>query len=153
MDKQPSSYFCFICGRKNPVGLKMYFYSSGPGEVTAEYTVSESYQGYPGVVHGGITAAMLDETAGRTVISNGDDQFFITLKLDIKYRQQVPTETPLKIIGRLTSMRGRRATAHSEIQLSDGAVAAEAEALLAVMPPEGLDSVDHEELGWRVYDD
>lgn len=155
MDKQPGSYHCFICGRKNPVGLKMDFYNSGPGEVTAEYTVPEIYQGYPGVVHGGITAAMLDETAGRSVMADGDgnEQFFMTLKLEIKYREKVPTETPLKIIGRLIRLNGRRATAHGEIQLPDGTVAAEAKALLALMPPESFEDVDLEALGWQVYDD
>jgi len=154
MDKQPGSYHCFICGRKNPVGLKMDFYNTGPGEVMAEYTVPKRYQGYPGVVHGGITAAMLDETAGRSVIADGNsDQFFMTMKLDIKYRQPVPVETPLKIVGQLTSRKERRATAHGEIRLPDDSVAAEAEVLLALMPPEHFESADLEALGWRVYDE
>ena len=103
----------------------MEFYDTGPGEVTAEYVVPDIYQGYPGVVHGGITAAMLDETAGRSVITQGDNlRFFITLKLNIKYRRSVPTETPLKIVGRLITLRGRRATCHGEIRLPDGSVAA-----------------------------
>jgi acyl-coenzyme A thioesterase PaaI-like protein len=151
--KQPSSYYCFICGRKSPVGLKMSFYSTGPGEVMAEYTVPDIYQGYPGVVHGGITAAMMDETAGRAVMSDGAFQFFMTLKLEIKYRQPVPTETPLKIVGRLTSIRGRRATCQGEIRLPDGSVAAEADLLLVRIPESMMEGVDQEALGWRVYDD
>ncbi len=131
----------------------MSFYNTGPGEVTAEYTVPDIYQGYPGVVHGGITAAMMDETAGRAVMSNGEFQFFMTLKLEIKYRQPVPTETPLKIIGRLKSARGRRATCHGEIRLPDGRLAAEAEMLLVQIPESMMDGVDPETLGWRVYDD
>ena len=132
----------------------MEFYDTGPGEVTAEYVVPDIYQGYPGVVHGGITAAMLDETAGRSVMTQGDDlRFFITLKLNIKYRRSVPTETPLKIVGRLITLRGRRATCHGEIRLPDGSVAAEAEAVLVEMPAETLTGVDHEALGWRVDDD
>jgi acyl-coenzyme A thioesterase PaaI-like protein len=152
--KQPNSHFCFICGRQSPVGLKMTFYDTGPGEVTAEHVVPDIYQGYPGVVHGGITAAMLDETAGRSVMTQGDDlRFFMTLKLEIKYRRSVPTETPLKIIGRLKTLRGRRATCHGEIQLPDGSVAAEAEAVLVEIPEETLTNVDHEALGWRVDND
>ncbi len=154
MTKQPNSHYCFICGRKSPVGLKMSFYNTGPGEVTAEHLVPDIYQGYPGIVHGGIVAAMLDETAGRSVMSEGwDDPFFLTLKLEIKYRRPVPTETQLKIVGRLKTLRGRRATCHSEIQLPDGSIAAEAEALLARVPAEMLKDVDYESLGWQVYDD
>ncbi len=154
MTKQPNSHYCFICGRKSPVGLKMSFYNSGPGEVTTEHLVPDIYQGYPGIVHGGIVAAMLDETAGRSVMSEGwDDPFFLTLKLEIKYRRPVPTETRLKIVGRLKTLRGRRAICHSEIQLPDGSIAAEAEALLARMPADMLTRVDYETLGWKVYDD
>lgn len=153
MIKQPGSHYCFICGWKSPVGLKMDFYITGPGEVTAEHVVPDAYQGYPGVVHGGVTAAMLDETGGRSLIAGCWDRFFITLKLDIKYRRPVPTETPLKIIGRVKTQRGRRATVHSEIRLPDGTIAAEAEALLAEPPAGMLPAVDPEELGWKVYDD
>jgi acyl-coenzyme A thioesterase PaaI-like protein len=152
--KQPNSHFCFVCGRKSLVGLKMSFYDTGPGEVTAEHVVPDIYQGYPGVVHGGITAAMLDETAGRSVMTQGKDlRFFMTLKLEIKYRRSVPTETPLKIIGRLKTLRGRRATCHGEIQLPDGSIAAEAEAVLVEFPEESLATFDHDALGWSVDND
>jgi acyl-coenzyme A thioesterase PaaI-like protein len=153
MIKQPNSYHCFICGRKSPVGLKMSFYTTGPGQVEAEYVVPDIYQGYPGVVHGGIVAAMLDETAGRSMMSEGREHFFMTLKLEIRYRQMVPTETPLRIVGRLDSMRGRRATAHGEIRLPDGSLAAEANVLLIKMPDEMLEGVDLEALGWQVFND
>ncbi len=151
--KQPSSHHCFVCGRKSPVGLKMDFYSTGPGEVTAEYTVPEIYQGYPGVVHGGIVAAMLDETAGRTVMADGETRFFVTLKMEIKYRKTIPTETPLQIIGRLTSSRGRRATAQGQVLLPDGKVAAQADLILVEIPADIMADADPEALGWRVYDD
>ena len=128
----------------------MSFYSTGPREVTAEYTVPERYQGYPGVVHGGITAAMLDETAGRSMTAEDDHRFFMTLKLEVKYRQQVPIETPLKIIGRLLQVRGRRAVTHGEILLPDGTVAAEAEALMIELPADAVTKADMEMLGWRV---
>jgi acyl-coenzyme A thioesterase PaaI-like protein len=153
MIKQPNSYHCFICGRKSPVGLKMSFFTTGPGQVEAEHVVPDVYQGYPGMVHGGVVAAMLDETAGRSVMSEGREHFFMTLKLEIKYRQMVPTETLLRITGRLDSLRGRRATAHGEIRLPDGTLAAEADVLLMKMPDEMLEGVDLEALGWQVFDD
>lgn len=119
----------------------------------AEHVVPDDYQGYPGVVHGGVTAAMLDETAGRTVLANGDDQFYMTLKLEIKYRKPVPTETMLRIIGRLETTRSRRATARSEIQLQDGTILAEARAVLVEVPASLLDTADPDALGWMIQDD
>ena len=59
MRKQPNSRMCFLCGRENPIGLKLDFYEDPErGQVRGDFTVSEDYQGYPGVVHGGIVAAV-----------------------------------------------------------------------------------------------
>ena len=68
---QANSKFCFVCGLANTYGLKLRFYTTAPGEVTADYVVTEQYQGFPGIVHGGIVAAMLDEAAGRAQM-NGE---------------------------------------------------------------------------------
>ena len=70
-----------------------------------------------------------------------------------RYSLGKPTETPLRIVGRLVEMRGRRATAHGEVRLPDGTVAAEAQVLLAEMPASMLAGVDIEALGWQVADD
>ena len=147
---QPNSKHCFVCGLESPVGLKLRFTDNGLDEVRAVYTVGSQYQGYPGVVHGGIIAAMLDEAAGRTTMIGDHNRFTITGKMTIKYRKPVPTETKLTLVGRLIKDRGRMAQAHSEIRLPDGEVAAEAELTLIEM------SVDYsdeglEALGWKIY--
>ena len=69
---QPNSLKCFVCGLENPYGLHLRFFDSEPGEVIAEVTVPEQFQGYPGIVHGGIIAAMLDEAAGRSQMGNDE---------------------------------------------------------------------------------
>jgi len=71
MKKQPNSEMCFVCGRKNPVGLYMRFHDNGETEVVSEFTVPEHYQGYPGIVHGGVVAAMLDEVVARVSMMAG----------------------------------------------------------------------------------
>ena len=151
--KQPTSDYCFICGRKNPVGLKMHFYTTASDEVTADYTIPDHYQGYPGIVHGGIVASILDETAGRSVMADGDDRFFVTVTMNITYRNPVPTETPVKILGRLKSKRGRRAMVSGEIRSLEGQVLAEAEALLYLIPEKVQKAGNREDFGWRVEED
>ena len=66
--KQPNSRDCFACGMHNPIGLKLQFYQTAPDEVTAEFIPPEEYQGYSGILHGGVTAAILDEAVGRKAI-------------------------------------------------------------------------------------
>ena len=70
MTKLPNSRHCFVCGLENSYGLKLAFYKDGPDKVICNYTVPHYYEGYPGVVHGGIVTSILDEAVGL--------QFFVT---------------------------------------------------------------------------
>ncbi|HEC23219.1 MAG TPA: PaaI family thioesterase [Chloroflexi bacterium] len=151
--RQPNSRFCFVCGLESPVGLKLRFSDNGADEVRACCTIDARYQGYPGVVHGGVVAAMLDETAGRVTMISNPDRFMMTGRMTIRYRKPVPTETELTLIGHLIRDRGRTAQAHSEIRLPDGTLAAEAELTLIEIPRELIPDEDLETLGWRVYPD
>ena len=150
---QPNSYQCFVCGVDNDFGLQMKFYETGPGEVTAEYEVPDRYQGYPGVVHGGIVAAMLDEVAGRAHMGGDPPRFMYTARLNIRYRNHVPTGVLLRMVGRIGKSRGRTATATSVIYGPHGELLAEAEALLVDVPSDVLESVDLNALGWQVYEE
>jgi acyl-coenzyme A thioesterase PaaI-like protein len=150
---QPNSDYCFVCGRLNPHGLHMTFFDNGVDEVYADYTVGAAYQGYPGLVHGGIVAAMLDEVVGRVAMIGDHHHFMMTVRLDLKYRHPVPVETPLRLVGRSERMRGRLGRAVGKLQLPGGIVAVEAALTLADVPDELLDSADPEELGWRVDGD
>jgi len=154
MRKQPNSRMCFLCGRQNPVGLKLDFYQDAEaGEVRVTCTIPDDYQGYPGVVHGGIVAAVLDETAGRAVmIAGGDDKLMATVRLTVRYRRPTPTETPLTVVGWVEQGGEKRARVTGEIRLSDGTVTAEAECLLADVPESFLEQWEEEKQYWKVYD-
>lgn len=152
--RQPNSRHCFVCGLESPVGLKVRFDDNGVDTVQARYTVDEKYQSYPGMVHGGVVAALLDEAAGRTSMIADPNRFMFTGRLTIKYRQPVPVETELLLVGTLVKSRSRTAQAHSEIRLPDGTVAAEADVTMVGAPDGALpEEVDFDALGWMVYPD
>jgi uncharacterized protein (TIGR00369 family) len=142
-----------VCGVENPFGLRLKFYDTGPGEVTAEYTVPTEYQSYPGMVHGGVIAAMLDETAGRTQMGADPPRFMFTARLDIRYRKNVPVGEPLRLVGRALGSKRRTATASSAIYDMEDNLLAEAKAVLVNVPEDMVQSVDLDALGWRVYSD
>jgi uncharacterized protein (TIGR00369 family) len=155
VQRQPNSRLCFICGLQNPIGLRMAIYNDPDNQqVVSTVSVPEQFQGYPGVVHGGIVATILDEVVGRaTLLSGNDDDLMVTVKIEVKYRQPTPTETPLTVAGRITQPGRRRARAHGEIRLPDGTITAEAELLLA-RPPEDFRERWAEEMPyWKVYAD
>jgi uncharacterized protein (TIGR00369 family) len=155
MDKQPNSRMCFICGLQNPVGLKMAIYNDHDNDqVVSTVSVPEHFQGYPGVVHGGIVATMLDEVSGRALLVDGSDEnLMVTVKLEIKYRQPTPTLTPLKVIGKVISASSSRARVHGEVQLPDGTVSAEADLILARPPQDFRNRWENEKRYWKIYPD
>ena len=56
---------CFICGEKNPIGLKLRLRTDPErGESAAEVTFRDDFQGWTKVVHGGLLAAVR-KRAGR----------------------------------------------------------------------------------------
>ncbi len=151
--KQPNSRHCFACGLENPHGLQMTFYEVDAEEVVAEYAVESQFEGYPGIVHGGIIASMLDEMLTRAVMIRDHHRFMVTAKMNLRFRRPVPTEEPLKLRGQVLEHRGRLATAKAELLLPDGSLAAEATATFAEMKDSIADPEELEALGWRIYAD
>ena len=152
-NKQPNSAKCFVCGRANPNGLGLSFYEVGPDEVTAEVVIPSHFEGFPGIVHGGIVAAMLDEIAGRAVLVGEHEHFRLTAKLEIRYRKPVPSGERLRLRGVVERRRGRIAFAHAELNLPDGTLGAEAHAMLTDIPGLPADRDELESLGWKVDPD
>lgn len=154
MSKQPNSRHCFVCGIQNPFGLRLRFADDGDSSVRAEFAVPEQFNGYPGIVHGGIVATILDETSGRALLARGHDikNLFVTLKMEIRYRQPTPTNTPLTAIGTIVKAGASRATVHGEIRLPDGTVTAEADCIVARPPDDFAERWEPERPHWKVYD-
>jgi uncharacterized protein (TIGR00369 family) len=150
---QPNSRHCFVCGLENQFGLQLRFFETGPGEVTAKYTVPDHFQGYPGVVHGGIVTAMLDEVTGRAHIDAEHTRFMYTAKLEIRFRKNVPVGIPLRVVGQVEKSKSRMASSTGKIFGPEGELLAEAKALLVDLPEGAIEDVDLEALGWKVYEE
>lgn len=152
--KQPNSKMCFICGLENPVGLHLHIYEVEPGIVETTYIAPEHFQGYPGVLHGGIVGALIDEISARAQIGSdsNDPRFMFTAKLEVKYRQNVPIGRPLKIVGKAGKTKSKSAEAWAGIyDAGTNELLAEGTTLLINVPDEQLDKSKLSELGWKVY--
>ncbi len=143
---------CFVCGRDNPHGLHLRFYDDeAAGQVTAPVLISDVYQGYPGIAHGGILAAILDEVIGRAInLGQSENAFWVTAKLELRYRQPTPLETPLTAVGWVVERRSRAAEVAGELRLADGTVTAEARAVIVCPSATTLEQWGVERAFWRV---
>lgn len=150
-DLQPNSRHCFACGLENPVGLKLRFFQVREGEVRSEYVPPDQFEGYPGVLHGGVAASMLDEAANRAHMGIDPPRFMYTARLDIRYRKNIPVGQKLVLVGKATGNRGRVAEAWAGIYDEGNTLLAEAKAVLMNVPEETLEGTDSDRLGWKVY--
>ena len=122
----PPSRFCFGCGNENPHGLRMEFRVED-GRAVSEFTATRHLQGYPGRVHGGGVATMLDEAMGWACYGIG--ALGITMKITTRFRKPVPLDEPLTISGWVTRERGRYIELRSELRTAGGQLLAEADGL------------------------
>ncbi len=122
---------CFACGQKNDSGLQMVFRREGD-RIRADFQPQEHHQGFPGVLHGGIIASLLDETLGRTGALRRE--WLITGKLDIRYRRPAPIGESLRVWGQIIRERPGAIEAAGAVELSDGSVVADARGFYVRFP-------------------
>jgi len=124
VNKQNISKNCFVCGIENDLGLKTKFYETSNDEVIGIFTPNSKLQSYPNVLHGGISATILDETMGRAMMIKDDkDVFGVTIELTIRYRKPVPLNQELKVVAKVTNDRGKLVEGVGKLILPNGDVA------------------------------
>ncbi len=151
---QSGTHQCFVCGIDNPAGLKIVFKSDGLGQVSARKVFTKDHQDYPGVVHGGVIAAVLDEAAGRaTMKGKRPDIDLVTGKLSIRYRKPVKVGQEIFIEGRMESVSGRVYTCTSKMRAENGDILAEAQVVLIEPDKDLLGSISIGDDQWVDYKD
>jgi acyl-coenzyme A thioesterase PaaI-like protein len=96
---------CFVCGDDNPSGMKLKFRVTAEGESEAEWTPVAAWEGYPGLIHGGLISTVLDEAMSKAVAST--QVRTLTAEMRVRYRRMVETGGRFVIRGKVTE-RGRR---------------------------------------------
>lgn len=113
---------CFVCGEKNPHGLKLKF-SQERDKVFTVFIPTETYQGWPGILHGGITSTILDEVMSQCIHFLGLMGF--TARLEVRFRESIPILKPIRFEAWITRRKGPLVELESRAVLEDGSVGAE----------------------------
>jgi acyl-coenzyme A thioesterase PaaI-like protein len=143
---------CFACGRRNPYGLHMDFRLEND-TIVADFMPREEHQGFPGVIHGGIVAAVLDETLNRTSLLTEQPEWSMTGRLEVRYRRYVPYGPLLRARASLGVQRGRMLQATGVLALAEdeNVVLAEAQGTFMKLTPDMLDSILKDYPGMRSF--
>jgi len=150
--KQYNSKLCFVCGFDNKYGLQTSFYELENKSICALATFKEIHQSYPGRLHGGIAAAILDETIGRSMMPyTGREVFGVTMSFTIKYKKPIPLNIPLRIVGVITNSNGTVYEGNGYILLPDDTIAVLATGKYLEMPIERIAELDtNNEDDWKI---
>lgn len=117
---------CFVCGPGNPIGLQLEFRLDGD-VCRSEFTSRDVHAGYRGVTHGGIVFSLLDDVMANWLWLKGIQ--CMTAKAEIRYRDELPIGTPVRLEGRCLKRKGRLALMEGRvIRAEDDTVVAEATA-------------------------
>jgi len=109
---------CFVCGHRNPYGLHLFF-RLDQNTIVADFQPREEHQGFPGVIHGGIVAAVLDEALGRTSLLGNHREWTMTGRLEVRYRRYVPYGPLLRVRATLDIERRRALQASGVLTLAE----------------------------------
>jgi len=115
---------CFVCGEKNPGGLKLNFeIDKASKTLKTTFTASPVYQGYDGIVHGGILSTLLDEAMAKLSYELGYQT--VTASLEVRFLRPAPILQPLLVTGEIVEVSRRLVKAKSRIAKEDGTTLAE----------------------------
>jgi acyl-coenzyme A thioesterase PaaI-like protein len=150
--KQANSAHCFVCGLKNVAGLQASFFETDDDRLAGVFKPREEFQSYPGRLHGGLAATILDETMGRCIsLGRGDDQVWgVTVNLSLNYRKPVPLDADILAVAWKTKEGGRVCETAGEIRLATGEVAVEATGRYMKLPIERIVAGETDALEWGV---
>jgi uncharacterized protein (TIGR00369 family) len=86
---------CFACGSNNGMGLGLKFYRHEDGTVIGNFFADPKFEGYSGIIHGGIIATLLDSAMTHCLLMQGIPA--LTGRLSIKYSVPIRTGTVVRL--------------------------------------------------------
>ena len=123
---------CYACGKQNPKGLHLEFsFIEQEKRIETTFVASDAYQGWKGVLHGGIIATLVDESMAKLAQRLGYRA--LTASLDIRYKDMAKTCDPLHVSAEITKHSKKLLYAKAVASREDGGIIAEAQARLMIL--------------------
>lgn len=126
--------YCFVCGEKNPIGLKLDFSFDGK-RIMARFIPQKEHQGYMDIVHGGIVSTLLDEAMVKVAIAMGMPA--VTAEMDVRFKKALKVGEEITVIAEIIRKTRKLLVAYANVVSNNGTVIAEAEGKLIRFSMEG----------------
>ena len=117
---------CFACGELNEIGLHLKL-KLEPGRCSAELEVPDRFEGWEGIIHGGILCTVMDEVMAWALAQN--DSWGVTARMSVDFRKPVTVGQKIRVEGWITESRRRiHVTAAKIVDADTGVECASAQA-------------------------
>jgi uncharacterized protein (TIGR00369 family) len=114
---------CFVCGGKNPNGLRLSFEIDKEKQtLKTTFVPGPTFQGWDGIVHGGILSTLLDEAMAKLVYELGYEA--VTATLEIRFKKPASILEPIRVYGEVTEVSKRLIRAKAYLSKEDGTILA-----------------------------
>ena len=128
----PQTGNCFGCASDHEKGLRMTFARDGEGLV-ANVRLCKDYESYPGVVHGGIVATLLDEAMARIVLTKTGTPT-VTVGMRVRYARVMRSRESYRVVATMGEVKNGVASAEARVLDEDGATVAAAGGTFLSLP-------------------
>lgn len=119
--------YCFVCGPKNPIGLKLDFHFNGK-TIKTEFIPKKEHQGYLNIIHGGIISTVLDEAMVKLAIAM--DMLAVTASMEIRLRKAVNVGEKITIEAKMLKITSKLLESSAKAVTENNVVVAEAKGKL-----------------------
>jgi len=123
--------YCFCCGEKNPLNLKMHFRYEDE-ILHSDVVFPKEYQGFNNVVHGGMIGTVLDEVMVNLHCLKGE--IVVTAEYNVRLKAPCPVNQKVLLSAWSVKKKGRLYFTASEARLENGTLIAEATATCMKIP-------------------
>ncbi|MEI6124981.1 MAG: PaaI family thioesterase [Pseudomonadota bacterium] len=123
---------CFVCGQHNPEGLHLEFrYAPDGSKAETTFMPAIKYQGWQGIVHGGIIITLLDETMAKAAVRKGFS--VLTGEITAKFKNPAKVMEPLRCEAEIEQVKKKIVYARGTVYTHHGTVVAEATSKMVII--------------------
>lgn len=119
--------YCFVCGQRNPLGLRLDFSFDGK-TIKTEFIPKKEHQGYLNIVHGGIISTLLDEAMIKLAIAM--ERPALTAHLGVRLKKALQVGQKIMVSAKITKETRRILEAYAKAVTENNIIIAEAKGKL-----------------------
>jgi acyl-coenzyme A thioesterase PaaI-like protein len=112
--------------------MRIRYRPAASGDITAEWVPDATWEGFRGIIHGGVVSTVLDEAMSKAVAAT--DCEALTAELRVRFRRHVTPGRAYLIRGGIVSRSRRKIEAEATLTATDGTEHAHAWATFLTVP-------------------